>query len=48
MDCFINEKGDKCQARLDINAEINIMMKMMLEKPLDNFLNLLAKNMQNL
>ena len=48
MDCFINEKGEQCQAMLEINAEINFMMKMMLEKPLNNFLNLLASRMQNL
>ena len=49
LDCYINEKnGTQCQARLEINAELNIMMKMMVEKPLTQFLDVLANKMQNL
>lgn len=47
LDCFISEKGEQCQARLEINAELNMMMKMMIEKPLTQFLDLLASKMQN-
>ena len=47
LDCFIVEKGEQCQARLEINAELNIMMKMMIEKPLTQFLDVLASKMQN-
>ena len=47
LDCFITEKGKQCQARLEINAELNMMMKMMIEKPLTQFLDLLASKMQN-
>ena len=46
LDCFITEKGDQCQARLEINAEINMMMKMMVEKPLTQFLDVLAAKME--
>ena len=46
LDCFITKKGDKCQARLEINAELNMMMKMMVEKPLTQFLNVLASKME--
>ena len=46
LDCFITEKGDQCQARLEIKAELNMMMKMMLEKPLTQFLDVIASKMK--
>ena len=46
LECFITEKGDQCQARLEINAKLNMMMKMMVEKPLTQFLNVLAAKME--
>ena len=46
LDCFITEKGDQCQARLEINAELNMMMKIMVEKPLTQFLDVLASKME--
>ena len=46
LDCFIAEKGEQCQVRLEINAELNSMMKMMVEKPLTQFLNVLASKME--
>ena len=48
LDCFITEKGEQCQTRLEINAELNMMMRMMVEKPLTQFLDVLASKMQNL
>ena len=48
LDCLITEKGEQCQAKLVINAELNMMMKMMIEKPLNRFLDVLANKMQNL
>ena len=45
LDCFITEKGDQCQVILEINAELNMMMKMMVEKPLTQFLDVLASKM---
>ncbi len=48
LNCFITEKGEQCQARLEINAELNMMMRMMVEKPLTQFLDVLASKMQNL
>ena len=47
LDCFITEKGDQCQARLEINAELNMMLEMMVKKPLTEFLNVLASKMAN-
>jgi len=47
LDCFITEKGEQCQARLEINVELNMMMKMMVEKPLTQFLDVLANKMKN-
>lgn len=47
LDCYIIDKGEKCQARLEINAELNMMMKMMIEKPLTQLLDVLASKMQN-
>ena len=46
LDCFISEKGNQCQARLEINAELNMIMKTMLEKPLTQFLDALANKME--
>ena len=46
LDCFITEKGEQCQARLEINAELNMMMKMMVEKPLTQFLDVLSSKME--
>tara|TARA_B100000945_G_scaffold316681_1_gene318060 strand:- start:1270 stop:1659 length:390 start_codon:yes stop_codon:yes gene_type:complete len=48
LNCFITEKGEQCQARLEINAELNMMMQMMVEKPLTQFLDLLASKMQSI
>ena len=48
LDCIITDKGDQCQARLEINAELNMMMKMMVEKPLNQFLNLLSSKIEKL
>ena len=47
LDCIITEKGEKCQAILEINAELNMMMEMMVKKPLTEFLNVLASKMAN-
>ena len=46
LECFITDKGDQCQARLEINAELNMMMKMMVEKPLTQFLDVLANKIE--
>ena len=46
LDCIITDKGDQCQARLEINAELNMMMKMMIEKPLTQFLDVLSRKME--
>lgn len=48
LECFIDEKGKQCQARLEINAELNMMMRMMVEKPLTQFLDILANKIQKI
>ena len=48
LNCFIVENEGECQARLEINTEVNMMTKMMIDKPLTQFLNVLAKKIQNL
>ena len=48
LDCVIKENGEQCQARLEINIELNMMMRMMVEKPLTQFLDILASKMQKL
>ncbi len=47
LDCIISAKEDKCEAFLEINAKLNFMTKMMVEKPLNNFLNLLSSKLKN-
>ena len=47
LDCFITEKGNQCQVRLEINAELNMMMKMMVEKPLTQFLDVLGSKISS-
>ena len=46
LNCFITDCGEKCQARLEVNAELNMMMKMMVEKPINNFLNVLSEKLR--
>ncbi len=41
-------KLKQCQAKLELNIEVNAMMRMMIEKPITQFLNALASKMQNL
>ena len=48
LDCHISENGEKCQARLEVNAELNMMMKMMVEEQITNFLNVLSEKMRTL
>lgn len=38
--------NSSCQAQFVFEAELNMMMKMMVEKPLTNFLNLLAEKLR--
>lgn len=46
--CLISRNGENCKAVLEINAELNMMMKMMLEKPLTNFLTSVANGLTRL
>ena len=48
LECNISQNGNTAKATLEINAELNMMMKMMLEKPLTNFLNLASEGLKKL
>ena len=48
LNCFITDCGEKCQARLEVNAELNMMMKMMVEKPINNFLSVLSEKLRTI
>ena len=48
LECNISQNGENCKALLEVNAEIYMMMRMMLEKPLTNFLNAIAKSLSQI
>ena len=48
LECNISQNGENCKAVLEVNAGLNIMMRMMLEKPLTNFLNAIAKSLSQI
>ena len=48
LNCFIRDYGGKCQARLEVDAKLNMMMKMMVEKPITDFLNVLSDKLRTL
>ena len=43
LNCRISEQGEQSQLQLTLDAELNPFLKMMAEKPLTNFLNLLVE-----
>jgi hypothetical protein len=46
---FIDEKGpDNCTGQLVFESDMNPMLKMMVEKPLGNFFNMLAQKMKEI
>jgi len=48
LECNISQNGENCKAVLEVNTELNMMMRMMLEKPLTNFLNAIAKRLSQI
>ena len=48
MKCFISPYKEKCNAKLEIYAKLNIFTKMMIEKPLNQLLEVLAKKIQTI
>lgn len=46
--CIIEGKQQKCEVKLEFDAELNPMLKMLAERPLTNFLNILATKLQEL
>ncbi len=45
---FNNSEDDKCSAQIIFNADLNPLIKMMAETPLQNFVNILADNLSKL
>jgi carbon monoxide dehydrogenase subunit G len=48
LQCLLTESGNDCTVKLIMNADLNMMMKMMAEKPLTNFLNMLVDKLKEL
>ena len=48
LNCYISASGNQCQARIEIEAELNMMMRMMIEKPLKSFLNIISTKLQKI
>ncbi len=49
LDVLIEKTGEKtCTGQLVFNADLNPMLKMMAEKPLTNFFNMLAAKMKDI
>ncbi len=48
LECNISEESNITNVALEINAELNMMMKMMLEKPLSNFLDYTSQKLSKL
>ena len=48
LNCFITDCGEECQARLEVASELNMMMKIMFEKKITNFLNVLSERLKKL
>ena len=48
LNCQLENDGEHSKAQLFFEAELNTMMKMMVEKPLTNFLNILIERLKNI
>ena len=48
LNCSLEADGSNCKAQLFFEAELNMIMKMMVEKPLTNFLNILVDRLQEI
>ena len=48
LNCSLEADRDNCKAQLFFEAELNMMMNMMVEKPLTNFLNILVDRLKEI
>lgn len=49
LQCFIDAVSlESCNVRLEFNADLNPMIKMMVSKPLSNFINILAVKLKEI
>lgn len=47
LSCHIDDKGESSEVQLVFDADLNPMLKMMAERPLTNFLNLLVDRLKS-
>tara|TARA_B100000700_G_C14997155_1_gene834442 strand:- start:643 stop:1032 length:390 start_codon:yes stop_codon:yes gene_type:complete len=48
LNCFITDCGKTSKARIEIDTELNMVMKMMFEKKISDFLNILSERLRTL
>jgi carbon monoxide dehydrogenase subunit G len=48
LNCMIEASGDKSIIQMTMDADLNPMLKMMAEKPLSNFLNLMVNRIKEI
>jgi len=48
MKCNLQSIGNKTEAQLSFNADLNPILKMMATKPLQNFLNILVAKLKEI
>ena len=48
LTCYLEDQQTKCKSRLEIEVELNMMMRMMVEKPLSKLLETLSSKMKDL
>jgi carbon monoxide dehydrogenase subunit G len=46
LSIILKETGSTCEGHLELEAQINMFMKMMVEKPLTNLFGVMTKNLQ--
>ena len=46
LSIILKETGNTCEGHLEFEAQINMFMKMMVEKPLTNLFGVMTKNLQ--
>ena len=46
LNCFISEQSEACKVKVEIDAELNMMTRMMVEKPLNKLLEAIEKKLQ--
>jgi carbon monoxide dehydrogenase subunit G len=48
LNCILSDKGDSTDVKIVFDADLNMFLKMMAEKPLTNFVNLLVNKLKEI